>query len=192
MFQVCVVLVWEAWCLFMAVLLGKQIVFMSERKDHVSGQSLQLGRSNRHPQPHLPKQGASASFDASRLEPHRGVARLQGRGPARVWSMAFPQSGSQVALGCFPSIAQAVGLPPTPTPGSGWALPCAVRTQSSPGGWEGCRAVRELRGKTWSSGALASPLSSGGCLEGNPQKNYETRGCKRRKDPSIPQMCLLS
>ena len=47
-----------AWCLRVAELLGKQLVFMSERGDHVLGQSLQLARSNQHAHPHLPKQGA--------------------------------------------------------------------------------------------------------------------------------------
>ena len=56
-FQVCG-LGGDAWCLLVAKLLGKQLVFMSERGDHVSGQSLQLARSNQHAQPHLPQQGA--------------------------------------------------------------------------------------------------------------------------------------
>lgn len=56
-FQVCG-LGGYAWCLLVAELLGKQLVFMSERGDHVSGQSLQLARSNQHAHPHLPKQGA--------------------------------------------------------------------------------------------------------------------------------------
>lgn len=56
-FQVCG-LGGDAWCLLVAELLGKQLVFMSERGDHVSGQSLQLARSNQHAQPHLPQHGA--------------------------------------------------------------------------------------------------------------------------------------
>lgn len=54
---------------------GKQIVFMSERKDHVSGQSLQLVRSNPRPQPHMPRQVASApSMLAARASPQGGQA----------------------------------------------------------------------------------------------------------------------
>lgn len=56
-FQVCG-LAGDAWCLLVAELLGKQLVFMPERGDHVSGQSLQLARSKQHAQPHLPQHGA--------------------------------------------------------------------------------------------------------------------------------------
>lgn len=94
----CVVLVWDAWRLFMAVLLGKQIVFMSQRKDHVLGQSLQLVRSNRHPRPHLPQQGASASLGASSREPRWGWPGCRG-GALRLCGQGhFAESGRRVAL----------------------------------------------------------------------------------------------
>lgn len=113
-----VVLVRDAWHLFMAVLLGKQIVFMSERKDHVSGQSLQLVRSNPRPQPHMPGQGASAPLCAGSGSLYTWWSSCRGS-PAKAHDgqPAFSHgAGGQEALA--PSPHPAPGrLQPAPAPG---------------------------------------------------------------------------
>lgn len=73
----CVDMAWFAWHLFMAVLLGKQIVFMSERRDRVWGQGMQLVRSNHTPGPSA-KRGLGP-LGASSLKSHLGVTQPLGK-----------------------------------------------------------------------------------------------------------------
>lgn len=126
-----VVLLWAAWHLFVAVLLGKQIVFMSERKDHVSGQSLQLVRSNPRPQPHMPRQGALDPLRASSPSLTTGWPRHRGS-PTGVQEGQWhpPNGSSQVAPASLPSSLGALSHTC-----SSWALCWAV------GGWEGLPGV---------------------------------------------------
>ena len=103
----------DAWHLFTAGLLGKQIVFMSERKDPVSGQSLQLVRSDQRPQPHMPGQGASAPLGPA-AEPHQRVAEPQGA-PSRGRVMASPHPRNSPE-----SRSQVPGAPAPAGPSAGW------------------------------------------------------------------------